>query len=134
MHLTRVRVRYGAAAAAASMALIYFLIGLGVLSIGGSQSGEMVDLTVFGGGAGMAFLVTAALLAFTDRRWIWALLLAFQVFVYVIYVMTSASREPPFELWGITLRILQLPVLAALVYLTVKPAKHADVTREGALR
>jgi hypothetical protein len=116
------------------MAAIYCLIGLGVLSIGASSSGEMVDLAVFGGGAGTAFLVTAALLAFTDWRPLWALLLAFQVFVYVIYVTASGVREPPFELWGITLRILQLPLIAALIYLTVKPATRHDVVGEGGLR
>ena len=132
MHLTRVQVRRIAAAASAAMACIYFLIGLGVLSIGGSTSGEMVDLGVFGGGAGIAFLVLAALLASTDRRWIWALALVFQLFVYLVYIGASGGRQPAFEIWGITLRILQLPVLLALIYLCATPRTRAVVTtRKG---
>lgn len=120
MHLSRVTVRYVAAAASATMAVIYFLIGLGVLGIGGAKTGESVDLGVFGGGAGTAFLVLSALLATTDRRWIWALAAIFQVFVYVVYVATSGVREPAFETWGITLRLVQLPLLLGLIYLTLK--------------
>ena len=116
----RMQVRRGAALAAGAMAAIYYLIGLGVLHIGGSSSGEMVDLGVFGGGAGTAFLALALLFAFTDRRWLWVLALIFQLWVYVIYVAVSGTREPPFELWGITLRVLQVPVILALIYLSFR--------------
>jgi peptidoglycan/LPS O-acetylase OafA/YrhL len=118
MHLDRRRVRLVAASASALMAAIYFLIGLGVLGIGGSKSGEMVDLTVFGFSAGTAFLILAGLLAFTDRRWLWILAAIFQVWVYVIYFGVAGSREPPFEIWGLTLRAIQIALLAGLVYLS----------------
>jgi len=131
--LTRKRVRLIAAAAAATMAVIYYLIGLGVLYIGTGKSGEMVDLRVFGGGAGTAFLLLAVLLLTTDRRWIWILAALAQLWVYVIYMAASAGREPPFEIWGITLRILQLPVLAGLVYLSLTPTDHS-ATRQGEAR
>lgn len=120
MHLTRTQVRYTGALAASAMAVIYFLIGLGVLDIGGTKSGETVDLAVFGFSAGLAFLVLALLLALTDRRWLWILATIFQLWVYLIYVSVSGSREPSFELWGITLRIIQVPLLGALVYLSWK--------------
>ena len=128
MHLTRTQVRYGAALAAGAMAAIYYLIGLGVLDIGGSKSGEMVDLGVFGGGAGTAFLATALLLAFTDRRWLWLLALVFQAFVYVIYFAVSASREPAFEAWGITLRLIQVPLVLGLGYLALTPTERRAST------
>jgi hypothetical protein len=102
------------------MSAIYFLIGLRVLDIGVSKSGEMVDLRVFGFSAGSAFLILALLLAFTDRRWLWILAALFQVWVYVIYFVVSGGRDPPFEMWGITLRIIQLPLLAVLIYLSWK--------------
>ena len=120
MGLTRRHVRYLAAASAATMAAIYFLIGLGVLDIGGSSTGEQVDLGMFGASAGSAFLMIAVLALATDRRWIWAVAAIFQVFVFATYVGTSAIREPPFELWGLTLRLLQLALFGALVYLSVK--------------
>jgi peptidoglycan/LPS O-acetylase OafA/YrhL len=123
MHLARRQVRYVAAAASAAMAVIYFLIGLGVLSIGGSQSGEMVDLFVFGVSAGSAFLVLAGLLALTDRRWLWVLAAIFQVWVFAIYFFVAGSREPPFEIWGVTLRVLQVVLFAGLVWLSWSPAQ-----------
>jgi peptidoglycan/LPS O-acetylase OafA/YrhL len=120
MHLARQRVRYVGVLAASAMCVIYFLIGLGILDIGGSKSGETVDLRLFGFSAGSAFLILALLLASTDRRWLWIGAAVFQVWVYLIYFATSGGREPPFEIWGITLRVVQLPLLAALVYLSWK--------------
>ena len=118
MHIARRTVRLTAAVASAAMASIYFLIGLGVLNIGGSKSGETVDLTVFGFSAGAAFLILAGLLAFTDRRWIWVLAAIFQAFVYLVYFGAAAGREPPFEMWGITLRVIQVVVFGGLIYLS----------------
>jgi 4-amino-4-deoxy-L-arabinose transferase-like glycosyltransferase len=126
MHIERRTVRLTAATASAAMALIYFLIGLGVLSIGGSSSGETVDLAMFGYSAGLAFLILAALLFLTDRRWLWVLAALFQIWVYVIYFAVAPGREPPFELWGITLRVIQLVLLAGLLYLSWKaPARRS---------
>ena len=131
MHLNRLQVRYVGALAAGAMAGIYYLIGLGVLDIGGSTSGEMVDLGVFGGGAGTAFLVLALVFLFTDRRWIWALAFVFQLAVYAIYVAASGGREPAFETWGITLRVIQIPVVVALGYLILTPATQRVPVRLG---
>lgn len=124
MHIARRTVRLTAAIASAAMALIYFLIGLGVLSIGTSTSGEMVDLTLFGFSAGTAFLILAGLLAFTDRRWIWLIAAIFQAFVYLVYFGVAAGREPPFEVWGITLRVIQVVVFGGLIYLTLNAPEH----------
>ena len=131
MTLTRGRVRYGAALASAAMAGIYYLIGLQVLDIGGASTGESVDLAMFGAGAGKIFLLLAFALALTDRRPVWLLALLFQVFVYVIYVATSGVREPPFEIWGITLRVLQLPVVLALIYLSFTRAVRGSIAAGG---
>jgi hypothetical protein len=120
MDLERRHVRYLGALAASAMAAIYFLIGLRVLDIGSSTSGEMVDIAMFGFSAGLAFLFLAVLLAFTDRRWIWILAAIAQVWVYLIYFSVSGGREPPFEVWGIALRIIQLPLLVVLGYLSWK--------------
>ena len=116
MNVSRQTVRYGAAGIAAAMAVIYFLIGLGVLNVGGSAADRQF-LIVFGALAGGAFLLGAILLVRFDRRWVWILGAIFQVFVYWAYVDVSKSRTPPFETWGITLRVIQLPLLAALAWL-----------------
>jgi hypothetical protein len=116
-----------AAAAAATMAVIYFLIGLRLLDIGGSSTTEQVDLGMFGASAGTAFLVIAVLALAADRRWIWVAAATFQLFVYVTYFATSGIRVPPFETWGLTLRLVQVPLLVALIYLSVKaPAVDSD--------
>jgi hypothetical protein len=115
-------VRFVAAAVAAAMAAIYFLIGLGVLDVGGS-AGDRVGLLIFGALAGGAFLLGAALLVAFDRRWLWITGALFQVFVYWAYFDVAKTRTPAFETWGITLRVIQLPLLAALVYLALRPAE-----------
>ena len=120
MHLARSHIRYIGAAAAATMAAIYYLIGLDILDIGGTTTGQATDSFGFGLSAGTVFLLTAGLLVFTDRRWIWVAATIFQLLVYVTYVGASAIREPAFETWGITLRIVQLPLLMALIYLSVR--------------
>jgi len=110
------------------MAAIYFLIGLGVLGIGGSRSGESVDLALFGFGAGTAFLLLALLLLLTDRRWLWALALIAQAWVFLVYFGVSGTREPPFEAWGILLRILHVPLMLALAYLAWRPPTRRTAT------
>lgn len=120
MHLTRERVRFFGAAVAATMAIIYFLIGLGVLNVGGTTTGETIDLFGFGAAAGGAFLLLAVLLMLVDKRWLWIAALTFQVLVYVMYVGVSGTRSPQFELWGILLRIIQLGLVGALVYLSIR--------------
>jgi hypothetical protein len=121
MQYTRERVRLIGAIAAAVMAAIYLLIGLGVLNVGRSTSAGNADpnaMLVFGVSAGAAFALGAVLLLLTDWRPLWILGLAFQVLVYAAYVSVSAQRDPPFEVWGITLRVIQVPLLFALAYLS----------------
>lgn len=125
MPLDRRQVRSIGALAAGAMAVLYVLIGLGVLGIGASTSGESVDVAMFGFSAGAAFLILALLLLWTDRRWLWALAAAAQVWVFLVYFMVSGTREPSFEVWGILLRIIQVPLFLALVSLAWKaPTAH----------
>lgn len=128
MHASRRTVRYIAAALAATMATIYLLIGVGVLDVGGSAS-DRESLWVFGALAGGAFLLGAVLLLTVDRRWIWILGAVFQVFVYWAYIDVSSIRTPPYEVWGVTLRIIQLPLLVALTYLAIRPPEPAHAPR-----
>ena len=118
--MSRRTIRFVAAAFAGAMAAIYFLIGLGVLTVVEGQSTD-ASLLGFGAMAGSAFLLGAFLLLATDRRWLWILGALLQVFVVVGYVMVASDRTPAFEVWGITLRIIQIPLFAALVYLAVRP-------------
>ena len=118
--MNRRTIRFAAAVFAGAMAAIYFLIGLGVLTVVEGQSTD-ASLLGFGAMAGSAFLLGAVLLLATDRRWLWILGALLQIFVVVGYVTVAADRTPAFEVWGITLRIIQVPLFGALVYLALRP-------------
>lgn len=47
----------------------------------------------------------------------------FQLFVFWAYIDVAKTRTPPFETWGILLRVILVPLLAALVYLAVRPTE-----------
>ena len=126
MRIHRSTVRHVAAAVSAAMALIYFLIGLGVADVGAGPD-DRTFLWIFGGAAGGAFLLGAILLTFFDRRWLWVLGALFQAFVYWAYFDVAKTRDPAFETWGIALRIIQVPLILALAYLALRPPRRADL-------
>jgi len=118
--MKRQTIRLGAAALAAAMAAVYFLIGVGVLTVVDGQAGDP-SMLGFGASAGALFLVGAILLFEFDRRWLWIVGALLQIFVAAMYVAVSPERTPAFEVWGITLRVIQVPLFAALVYLALRP-------------
>ncbi|HET7645914.1 MAG TPA: hypothetical protein VFM03_05455 [Candidatus Limnocylindria bacterium] len=124
--MRRRTIRYVAAGLAAAMAAIYFLIGLGVLQVVNGQAGDP-SMLGFGASAGGAFLLGAILLAELDRRWLWIAGALLQVMVVWGYFAIAPDRDPAFEVWGLTLRVIQLPLLAALVWLALRPSDpHPD--------
>jgi len=88
---TRQTVRYVAAALAATMALIYFSIGAGVLNVVTPVDGDS-SMLGFGAAAGAAFLLGAALLVAFDRRVLWILGAILQVFVVWGYFAVAPDR------------------------------------------
>lgn len=117
----RRQIRYAAAALSAATALLYFGIGAGVLKVVDQTSADTPSLFEFGVLAGAAFLLGTLLLLAFDRRALWLLGAIFQVGVIVMYVAVSPQRTPPFEQWGILIKVLQIAILAALAWLTVRP-------------
>jgi len=130
MKPNRTTIRHAGAVVAAVMAVIYFLIGAGVLRVV-APNDDPGYMFVFGALAAGAFLLGALLLMRFDRRWLWMLGAAFQVFVYWGYFSVAPDRTPAFEPWGITLRIVQVPLLIALLYLAVRPSEQrtAEIRR-----
>lgn len=130
MNLSRTTIRHVGAAVAALMATIYFLIGAGVLQVV-TPNDDPGFLLVFGASAGGAFLLGALLLVRFDRRWLWVLGAAFQAFVFWGCFTVAPDRTPAFEPWGITLRIVQVPLLIALLYLAIRPSEQraAEIRR-----
>jgi hypothetical protein len=114
----RRNIRYVAAALAAAIALIYFLIGVGVITVLTPVVGDN-SMVVFGASAGALFLLGAGLLFALDRQVLWIVGAALQLLVVWGYLAVAPDRTPAFEAWGISLRILQIPLFASLVYLAL---------------
>ena len=112
-------IRYAAATVAAGVAVIYFLIGLGAIHVV-RETPDGMSLFGFGVPAGSAFVIGAVLLIAFDHRSLWLLGALLQVGTIVMYFVVSAQREPPFEMWGIVIKIGQALLLVALVYLAVR--------------
>lgn len=122
--MTRHQVRLAGAVFAAGIAAIYYLIGLGVLQVIQPGTAEAGSSSI-GYFAGTAFLIGALLLLSTDRRDLWLLGMLLQVLVVIGYLAVAPSRTPSFEIWGVTLRVLQVPLLLALAYLAATPQAAA---------
>lgn len=134
LHVDRRTVRLGAAALAGLMAGIYALIGLGVARVVAAAD-DPGFLAVFGAMAASAFAAWAVVLVATDRRWLWGIATLFQLFVYWGYFAVAPDRTPAFEPWGIALRVIQLPLVLALVYLTFSaPRTLVHASRRGGQR
>jgi hypothetical protein len=133
VQLSRRAVRYLAAAAAAAMALIYFLIGLEVLQVVTAPP-EGMSLFWFGIPAGSAFLLGAVLLVAFDRRILWILGALLQVMVAIGYLAVAPERTPAFEVWGITLRVIQVPLFAGLAYLALRSPRRQAAGRPVRIR
>lgn len=110
-------IRLVAAAASGATALLYFGIGLGILRVVDKVSADAPSMFYFGVPAGLAFVVGGILLFAFDRRSLWVVGAIVQVGVIVLYVAVAPNRTPPFEVWGILIKVLQAIILAALVYL-----------------
>ena len=111
----RRRVRRWAGVLALANALVYGLIGAGIARV----SGDTAFLWVFGLTAGAAFLLGTVLLWAFDRRLLWWLGAAFQVFAIAAYIGVAPQRVPPFEAWGLSLKVAQGVLLVALLYLAM---------------
>jgi hypothetical protein len=121
----RTLVRHAGAALAAVTATVYLLIGVDVIRVVDPATAEPGGLLTFGLLAGGAYALGAALLVSCDRRPLWLLGAAFQVFVVAMYVAVASERTPPFEAWGVALRVPQLLLFGALAYLYAAPGAAA---------
>ena len=126
IRLSRRAARYAAAGLAGAIATIYFLIAAGVLTVVTPVENDS-SMVAFGISAGSAFLVGALLLLAFDRRILWVLGAALQLLVVWGYLAVAPDRTPAFEFWGISLRVIQLPLFAALACLAVGSARQAEL-------
>ncbi|MHB1413943.1 MAG: hypothetical protein ACYC1C_01730 [Chloroflexota bacterium] len=115
--LRRRAIRFFAVAMSGAAALIYFLIGLQVLPVLETTQ----DQTVFGIIAGLGYALGVVLLLAFDRRVLWVLGAALQLLALYTYFNVASQRTPPYEFWGLLLKVMQLVILVALVYLAIRP-------------
>jgi len=127
-------IRLATAAMAAFAALLYLLIGFGVLQV--VEAGpDDPSLLWFGLPAGVAFLFGAVVMLVSERTILWVLGAVFQVFAISAYFGVAADREPAYEFWGIVLRVVQALILIALAVLLARyptPARARAAARRGA--
>jgi hypothetical protein len=123
--MTGPHARLVATAAAGLSAFLYLLIGLEVLSIGEARSGSN-DILGFGLGAAAAFALIAIVVWFTRRRWVLWLVGLFDAAVLVAYFALAGVREPPFEPWGLLIKVCQAVLLVAVALLSLRG--HAPAT------
>jgi hypothetical protein len=93
------------------MAVIYLLIFAGILSIGEATTGDLGILGV----AGLVFVGMSLLLWFVDRPLVVGAVAAVQVPVFAMYLAIAPERDPSFELWGVSLRVLQVVLVVLLL-------------------
>jgi hypothetical protein len=114
--------RIVAAVISSVTAFIYFMIGFNIVSVLETSSDQ-----VFGVFAGAAYLLGAFLLLASDRRIILQLGALLQITVVYMYFSMAPIRIPHYEFWGIVLRIAQMAILTALLYLLFRlQSRHVN--------
>lgn len=117
----RPRLRAIAATLAATVAAVYGLIALHVVTVlEGPASQVARDQFAFAGPASLVFIVGALLLARYDDRRLWVLGAVLQLLIIAMYLSVADERQPAFELWGVTLRALQVFLLVPLTLLALR--------------
>ena len=61
-----------------------------------------------------------------DRRVWWIAGAILQALVIAKYFLVAPQREPAFEVWGITIRVLKLALLVATTYLASRSSPRAS--------
>jgi hypothetical protein len=112
-------------------AALYALIGLGVMPIGASANGGDPGLFGFGAMMTVVFAVTALLLMRFRSTILWVAVAVLQFTVLIGYAAFSGYRLPPFEVWGLLIKLDQAILLAATLYLIIRGRQHVAAPTTG---
>jgi hypothetical protein len=95
-------------------ALLYLLIGVSAVSLGEITATEQ---RAFGLPATAVFVGGAVIASIWDERWLWIVGAAGLAMIISMYFSLASQRNPRYEVWGILIRVVQVPLLGALIYL-----------------
>lgn len=117
----RLRLRRVAMWLSLAVAALYGLIASHLVTVIAGPAEEVArDQLSFALPAAGIYILGAALLWRFDRRLLWGAGTILNVGIIAMYVAVSPQRDPTFEVWGITIRVLQIALLAVLAHLGVR--------------
>lgn len=129
--VTRLRVRTLAMYLSLAIAALYGLIASNVVTVIAGPAEQVArDQLGFALPAAAVYALGTVLLWRFDHRVLWAAGAILQVLVIAMYFAVSPQRDPTFEAWGITIRMLQFALLAALAHLATRSGEAHVVDRE----
>jgi hypothetical protein len=106
--------------AAVAAAAVYLTIGFGFVSVGTTADGDAPGMLEFGILSAAMMLAVAGALWRLRSRLVWLGIAVLQVLVIVFYVAVASIRQPPFEAWGLLIKVCQLVVLGAAAWLALR--------------
>ena len=116
------RFRFGLAAAAVVVGIVYTLIAVHAIRVAemtGDMAGKEFPYLVMAAAAA-AFWLGAVLLVLFDKRLVYLLGAAVQVVVLIGYFAIASMRDPHYEGWGVTMKAVEVVMLAMLLYRAAK--------------
>lgn len=120
----RLRIRRAAMLLSLGVVVPYGLIAANVVTVIDGPADQVArDQLSFALPAAAAYLLGAGLLWRFDRRLFWVAGAILQLLVISMYLAVAPQRDPAFEVWGLSIRVLQFGLLAALTYLATRPAE-----------
>ena len=119
---TAVRVRRAAAVTAGIIAVLYVLTGTGWVAVTAEQEPGVIPPLLVGA---VAYALLSALLVLARGRGPLVAGVALQVPALLLYVAIAAERIPAFEVWGLTIKALQVALLAACLALIARTRSPA---------
>jgi hypothetical protein len=128
--------RLSAIAIAAVVTVLYVVVGAEIVKVDGVaevETGPAVPLLIAAG----AFGVLTIALALHPRPFVYLAGIALDVLVIVGYFVVAPSRHPSFEVWGLSIKAIELGLLVVLTWLAIRRGVEepevADLQREPAL-
>ena len=115
-------VRGAAIALAAAITALYAVVGFAVVDISNkAENGPIVPLVM----TAFVFAALTVLLALRPRRISYLMAAAACAVAIVGYFVIAPSRDPSFEAWGLSIKAVQVVLLAALAWLGRRAAGQA---------